>query len=75
MRPPKDKEVVTCPISKDKIKPSMVWDSTYPNGQKVSYGFIPDCHVHRSLNSFFGIYVENPCEWAGLPAPDPVELK
>lgn len=69
MRPPKDKEQLVCPINGEKLKPESCWDSTDPQGKKVTYGVIPKSHKHKK-----GYYVstEEDCEWAGLPAPQPV---
>jgi hypothetical protein len=75
MRKPKDKEIVRCPVTNDEVIPSECWESRLPNGQSVVYGVIPLNHKHKVLSNFFGNYVEEPCNWAGIVAPQPVEVK
>ena len=70
MRPPVDKERVGCPVSGEKLKPESCWDSVRPNGERITYGIIPKDHKDRRS----GGYVYDDCEWAGLPAPQPVEV-
>lgn len=72
VRPPDDKERVVCPVNGEKLKPESCWASRLPNGQTVTYGLIPKFHKHK-INGW-GASVEVDCEWAGLPAPQPVEV-
>lgn len=71
MRPPKDKEQVICPTSGEKLKPESCWDSIDPHDKKVTYGMIPRSHKH---SKGFYVTIKEDCEWAGLPAPRPVEI-
>jgi len=72
MRKPKEKEVVRCPVSNEEVVPSECWESKLKNGESVTYGVIPLNHKHKRLLNLFGNYIDEPCDWSGLPAPQPV---
>lgn len=74
MRQPTDKEQIICPANGEKLKPEYCWDSRLPGGKTVTYGIIPIGHKHKNKTGYFSQTIEEDCEWAGLPAPQPVEV-
>lgn len=73
MRQPHDKERVVCPITNEKMRPESCWDSIGPNGKPITYGMIPKAHKNKKVVGGYTT-TEEDCEWAGLPAPQPVEV-
>lgn len=71
MRLPIDNERVICPASGEKVKPGACWDS-FVGGKKITYGIIPLSHKDKKPGGYVAYEIN--CDWAGLPAPDPVEI-
>ena len=71
MRQPRQEERVICPASGEKIKPGACWDSIQ-GGKRVTWGIIPISHKDKRSGGY--VVYEVDCDWAGLPAPQPVEI-